>query len=69
MAEDERPPYMIAHSDHGAPECCGRVRALSRTDDVNFQCDECGAVVRTVPIGEVPATIEQMRSDKTDSSR
>jgi hypothetical protein len=60
------PPYLIAHSDHGAPKCPGLLFAVAPDgDDVaDFVCNECEAVVRTVPLAEVDATIEAMRADK-----
>jgi hypothetical protein len=64
------PPYLIAHSDHGAPKCPGLLFAVARDgDDVaDFMCNDCEVVVRTVPLAEVDATVEQMCADKGEGA-
>jgi hypothetical protein len=57
----EYPPYLIPHSDYGDPECCGLVFAIARDSSVAvFQCNECAAIVTTVPLAAVEAMVEQI---------
>ena len=44
----EYPEYIICHSDHGDPECCGLLFAVKHDGSADFRCNECGAIVRTV---------------------
>jgi hypothetical protein len=60
----EYPPFLIPHSDHGAPRCSGLLFPVTRDGRADFICNDCGAVVRTVPLAEVDAIVEQMRADK-----
>jgi hypothetical protein len=60
----QSPPYLIPHSEHGEPHCPGFVFAIPRAGGVaDFRCNDCGAVVCTVPLNYVAATILAMRMD------
>jgi hypothetical protein len=52
----------IPHSDFGDPECCGCLTAVVRDDLAVISCNECGAVVRTVPKAELQHTLDEMES-------
>jgi hypothetical protein len=56
-------PILVQHSSYGDPECCGIIMAfrngeyadLNRspgTADVDLMCNECGAVLRTMPVAD-----------------
>jgi len=64
----QHPPYMILHAEFGEPHCPGLLYAVLRDggDLVDFECNDCGAIVRTVPASESAATIEAMREDRGD---
>jgi hypothetical protein len=63
----EHPPYIIAHSEHGDPDCCGVLFAVGREGClVSFECNQCGAVVRTVPVFGIAAAVEEMRADRAN---
>jgi hypothetical protein len=63
----EGPPFLIPHSEHGAPDCPGAIWPLSHEDNaelVDFWCNDCDALMKTVAPSEVTRTIEEMRLDK-----
>jgi hypothetical protein len=63
----ESPPFLIPHSEHGDPECCGTIWPLAREGNaelVDFWCNVCDALITTVKPSEVTATIEAIRIDK-----
>jgi hypothetical protein len=43
----EPPPYLVGHSDHGDPECCGLILPAPAADAFQLRCNECGAVIGT----------------------
>jgi hypothetical protein len=51
---------IVPHSDVGDPECCGRLIAVERGDQTDIVCNECGALVRTVPTPEAVRSLLQM---------
>jgi len=51
MTNEELP--IVPHSDVGDPECCGCLTTVERGDQIDIICNECGALVRTVPTAEV----------------
>jgi hypothetical protein len=62
------PPYMILHAEFGEPHCPGLLYAVPRESGelVDFECNDCGAIVRTVAASESASTIEAMREDNGD---
>jgi len=55
-------PTTLPHSDFGDPECCGCLIAVVRDDLAVIECNECGAVVGTVPTTELQHTLDEMES-------
>jgi hypothetical protein len=58
MNLDELP--IVAHGDFGDKECRGCLYPVERGDEADLVCNECGALVRTVPIADVERTLLQM---------
>jgi hypothetical protein len=50
----------LPHSDFGEPDCCGCLNGIIRGDCADIVCNECGAVIRTVPAGELRRAITEM---------
>ena len=50
----------LPHADFGAADCCGCLTAVIRGDQADIVCNECGAVVRTVPVGAVQHVLTEM---------
>src|SRR5712671_2325448 len=40
---------ILPHSDFGDPECCGCLNAVVHGDQADVVCNECGAILRSVP--------------------
>jgi hypothetical protein len=51
----ERLP-IIPHENFGV-ECCGCLVVKARDDQADILCNECAAVIRTVPLAEVEAVM------------
>jgi transcription initiation factor TFIIIB Brf1 subunit/transcription initiation factor TFIIB len=62
------PAILVPHSDHGNPECCGLILAKVRGDQADLVCNECGAVIRTVPASDAEQTLAQMASGEICSA-
>jgi ribosomal protein L40E len=58
MKNDELP--IVPHSDVGDPECCGCLMAVEHGDETDIVCNECAALVRTVPTAEAVQALLQM---------
>ena len=56
----EYPIALVAHADHGDPECCGLLMPVVRGDQADLVCNECGAILRTVPTAEAEQTLVAM---------
>src|SRR5215469_16494815 len=52
----------IPHADFGDPECCGCLTGELQGDVAVISCNECRAVVRTVPTTELQRTLDEMES-------
>jgi hypothetical protein len=50
----------IPHCDHGDPECPGFLYGLVRDGQGFVECNDCDAVVRTVPAAELRQTLNEM---------
>jgi hypothetical protein len=48
--EDE-PDTIVPHGSLGA-DCCGCIVPLIRGDEADLACNECNALIRTVPASE-----------------
>ena len=58
---DESPiGSILPHADFGDPECCGCLNAIAYGDEFDLTCNECGAIVRTVPAEDLTATLNEM---------
>jgi hypothetical protein len=55
--------------DWGDKECCGCLEAVVRGEQADITCNECGAVVRTVPVERVSAALLEMVSGAICSAR
>lgn len=50
----------LPHADFGDPDCCGCLNAVVRGDQADIVCNECGAVIRTVPAAALQQTLTEM---------
>ncbi len=50
----------ILHQSFGAPDCCGCLNAVTRADEADIVCGECGAIIRTVPAADVERVLSEM---------
>ena len=55
--------------ESGGTECCGRLFIRERGDQAEIACNECGAVVRTVPAERARAVMLEMSSNVICSAR
>jgi hypothetical protein len=60
----EYPAIIVPHMDLGDPECCGLIMAAIHGDQAELQCNECGAVLRTLPAAEAEKALAEMASDE-----
>jgi hypothetical protein len=51
---------IIPHSEFGDPECCGCLNGIVRGEQADIVCNECDAVVRTVPAANLQQTLADM---------
>jgi hypothetical protein len=54
---------MLPHSDHGDPECCGLIFPVEVGDRANLTCNECGAIIRSVPQADARKVLDAMEVD------
>jgi len=51
----------LPHAEFGDPDCCGCLKGILRKNQqAAIVCNECGAVVRTVPSAELQKTLDEM---------
>ena len=50
----------LPHSDFGDPDCCGCLNGVLRGDQADIVCNECGTVLRTVPVANVGQTLTEL---------
>src|ERR1044071_9714178 len=50
----------LPHSEFGDADCCGCLNGISRGEQADIVCNECDAVVRTVPAAELQQTLTEM---------
>ena len=55
---------IIPHEHVAEVKCCGCLMVRLREGQADILCNECGDVIRTVPVGEVDSTM--MDLSKTD---
>src|SRR6266852_4596172 len=46
-------------------DCCGCLIVRTREDLADFVCNECGAVIRTVPLGDLEAAMLELAQTDT----
>jgi len=51
---------LLPHSSFGDPGCRGWLNSVIRGDQADIVCNECEAVVRTVPAGRLNQTLAEM---------
>jgi hypothetical protein len=56
---------IIPHEDVADVDCCGCLMVRVRECEADILCNECGAVVRTVPVGDVEAAMLEMAPTDT----
>ena len=44
----------------GDPDCCGCLNGVIRGDQADIVCNECGTVLRTVPVANVGQTLTEL---------
>jgi len=60
---------IIPHESLGA-DCCGCLIALINGDQADIVCNECGAAIRTVRVGDLHAAMSEMaQTDVMSSAR
>ncbi len=57
MNDKELP--IIPHESLGA-DCCGCIFPLLRGDEADLMCNECEAVIRTVPAAEIDQALAEL---------
>ena len=55
---------IVPHESVADVDCCGCLIVRTRGDQADFVCNECDAVIRTVPLGHVEAVMLEIA--KTD---
>lgn len=50
----------LPHSSFGDPDCCGCLNGVVRGDQAHLVCNECGALIRTVPVSDLRHTLDKM---------
>jgi hypothetical protein len=66
----QHPPYpIVAHQDVEKTDCCGCLFIEGRGEEADLTCNECGAVVRIVPVEKASAILIGMVSSEICSAR
>src|SRR5256885_1252353 len=50
---------IVPHESLGA-DCCGCIVAVTRADETDLVCNECDALIRTVPASEAEQALAQL---------
>jgi hypothetical protein len=56
------PAILVPHADHGDPECFGLILPEVKGDTAFLTCNDCGAVIRSVPAGDAEQELAKMAS-------
>jgi hypothetical protein len=62
MGCDEQDLPIIPHEVATGADCCGCLIVRVRGEQADITCNECGAVVRTVPVERVSAALLEISS-------
>jgi hypothetical protein len=46
--------------EFGAPECCGCLNGIIRGNQADIVCNECDAMIKTVPAADLQRTLDEM---------
>ena len=60
MRDEQIVGTALPHSSFGAPDCCGCLNGIIRGDRADIVCNECEALVQTVPATNLQKTFDQM---------
>ena len=60
---------IIPHEDVADVECCGCLVIRVRGIQADITCNECGTLIRTVPVDEAAAVLAAMASGSICSAR
>jgi hypothetical protein len=52
----------VPHSDFGDPECPGFLFGVVRGDQGSIECNDCDAMIRTVPADQLRQTLNEMEA-------
>jgi len=66
-ASDDLP--IIPHEDIADVDCCGCLIVRVRGGEADILCNECAAVIRRVPVGDVEAAMLERRRTQFVASR
>jgi hypothetical protein len=69
MASDEEGFPIVAHEVATGEDCCGCLIIQVRRDQADIICNECGAVIRTLPAERARAVMLEMASGAICSAR
>src|SRR5215203_1954911 len=58
--EDRYRYPIVAHSDIGDPDCCGCVFPVFRENEADITCNECGAIIKTIPAHQAVDALMEM---------
>ena len=64
MAPDSRLP-IVPHVDVADVDCCGCLIVEINGDNAAIMCNECGATIRTVPVGDVERVMASLAATAT----
>src|SRR5882724_9777937 len=56
---------IIPHENVADVDCCGCLVVRTRDDQADIVCNECGGVIRSVPIGHVEAVLLELAQTDT----
>jgi hypothetical protein len=59
---------IVPHESLGA-DCCGCIVAVNRGDEADLVCNECNALIRTVPAAQAELTLFAARIFRGDLQR
>jgi hypothetical protein len=62
MSRGDRGYPIVPHEDVEKVDCCGYLFAATRGDQADIKCNECGAVVCTVPVERAPDALMGLAS-------
>ena len=51
---------MLPHSSFGDPGCCGCLNGVIRGESADIVCNECGAILKTIPADQLKRVFHEM---------